>query len=290
MLEILKDTLLDTLLDSLMILPFLFLSYLLIEFIEHKSSKKIEKVLSTSGKYSKLAGALLGVIPQCGFSAVAANLFSGKMITMGTLIAVFLATSDEAIPVLISSPQMKKELLLILGIKIVIAVVFGTLVDFIFKSKETNKEHEEHMHKHMEEMCKDCDCEHSIFKSSLKHTLSIFAFLVGISLLINITIGLIGTELFEKIILSGSILQPFVASIIGLIPNCAASVFLSTLYVDGSISLGSIIAGLSTGAGVGGIVLLKTNKDLKENLKILGLVYLIGAICGIFIDIIVRVI
>ena len=283
------DVIIDTLIDSIKILPFLFISYLIIEFIEHKSSKKIEKVLSTSGKYSKVAGSLLGIIPQCGFSAVAANLFSSRVITMGTLVAVFLATSDEAIPIILTYPQKSKDLILILIIKFVIAVVFGTLVDLIFKKAHTHITSEE-VHEHAHDMCKNCDCEHGILKSSLYHTLNIFIFLVLISLGINIIIELIGINTFEKFILSGSILQPFITSIIGLIPNCASSVLLSKLFASGSISLGAVISGLSTGAGVGSIILFKSNKNIKENLQILGILYVVGVICGISIDIIMRLV
>ena len=285
------DIITETLIDSIKILPFLFLSYLLIEYIEHKSSHKLEKALSASGKYSKVVGSILGIIPQCGFSAVAANLFSSRVITIGTLVAVFLATSDEAIPILLTYPEKSKDLIMILVIKFIIAVVAGTIIDAILnlkKNKEAKFDNDE-MHTHMHDICKDCDGDHGLLKSSIKHTLSIFLFLVVITFIINIAVELIGDENFSKIILSGSILQPFVASIIGLIPNCAASVLLSKLYVDGALSLGSIIAGLSTGAGVGGIILFKTNKNLKENLSILGLVYLIGAFCGVFIDLIMRI-
>ncbi len=285
------DIITETLIDSIKILPFLFLSYLLIEYIEHKSSHKLEKALSASGKYSKVVGSILGIIPQCGFSAVAANLFSSRVITIGTLVAVFLATSDEAIPILLTYPEKSKDLIMILVIKFIIAVVAGTIIDAILnlkKNKEAKFDNDE-MHTHMHDICKDCDCDHGLLKSSIKHTLSIFLFLLVITFIINIAVELIGDENFSKIILSGSILQPFVASIIGLIPNCAASVLLSKLYVDGALSLGSIIAGLSTGAGVGGIILFKTNKNLKENLSILGLVYLIGAFCGVFIDLIMRI-
>ena len=264
---------------------------MLIEYIEHKSSHKLEKALSASGKYSKVVGSILGIIPQCGFSAVAANLFSSRVITIATLVAVLLATSDEAIPILLTYPEKSKDLIMILVIKFIIAVVAGTIIDAILnlkKNKEAKFDNDE-MHTHMHDICKDCDCDHGLLKSSIKHTLSIFLFLVVITFIINIAVELIGDENFSKIILSGSILQPFVASIIGLIPNCAASVLLSKLYVDGALSLGSIIAGLSTGAGVGGIILFKTNKNLKENLSILGLVYLIGAFCGIFIDLIMRI-
>ena len=284
------DVFIDALIDSLKILPFLFLSYLLIEYIEHKSSEKLEKALSTSGKYSKVVGSILGIIPQCGFSAVAANLFSSRVITMGTLVAVFLATSDEAIPVILTYPEKSKDLLLILGIKFIIAVIFGTLVDLLFTKKHTAEENSHDMHEHMHDMCKDCDCEHGILKSSIKHTIQIFLFLLVFSIIIGGFVEFIGEERFSKIILSGSIFQPFVTSIIGLIPNCASSILLSKLYVEGAISLGAIISGLSTGAGVGGILLIKTNKNMKENLKILGLVYFIGAFCGIIVDVISRII
>ena len=284
------DVFIDALIDSLKILPFLFLSYLLIEYIEHKSSEKLEKALSTSGKYSKVVGSILGIIPQCGFSAVAANLFSSRVITIGTLVSVFLATSDEAIPVILTYPEKSKDLLLILGIKFIIAIIFGTIVDMIFTKKHTAEENSHDMHEHMHDMCKDCDCEHGILKSSIKHTIQIFLFLLIFSIIIGGFVELIGEERFSKVILSGSIFQPFITSIIGLIPNCASSILLSKLYVEGAISLGAIISGLSTGAGVGGILLIRTNKNMKENLKILGLVYVIGVFCGIIVDVISRII
>ena len=284
------DVFMDALIDSLKILPFLFLSYLLIEYIEHKSSEKLEKALSTSGKYSKVVGSILGIIPQCGFSAVAANLFSSRVITIGTLVSVFLATSDEAIPVILTYPEKSKDLLLILGIKFIIAIIFGTIVDMIFTKKHTAEENSHDMHEHMHDMCKDCDCEHGILKSSIKHTIQIFLFLLIFSIIIGGFVELIGEERFSKVILSGSIFQPFITRIIGLIPNCASSILLSKLYVEGAISLGAIISGLSTGAGVGGILLIRTNKNMKENLKILGLVYVIGVFCGIVVDVISRII
>lgn len=286
------DIITETIADSIKILPFLFLSYLLIEYIEHKSSQKLQKALSTSGKYSKVAGGLLGILPQCGFSAVAANLFSGRLITIGTLISVFLATSDELIPIMISHPEMTKDLVIILLVKLLIAIIAGSIIDGVLnKRKKKESKYDEHeMHEHVHEICKDCDCEHGMIKSTIRHTLSIFFFLLIITFGINLIVEFIGEENFSKIILSGSIFQPFVASIIGLIPNCAASVLLSSLYIEGTLSLGSIIAGLSTGAGVGSIILFKTNKNIKENLKILGLVYIIGAVCGIIIDIVLRVI
>ena len=281
MLEILKDVLVDTLLDSLKILPFLFISYLIIEFIEHKSSEKLEKALSTSGKYSKIIGSILGIIPQCGFSAVAANLFSNRVITMGTLIAVFLSTSDEAIPMLISSPDKKGELLLILGIKFIIAVIFGTIIDLIFKDKHTSHEHTEEMHEHMHETCKDCDCEHDgILKSSIKHTLKIFLFLVVISFILGLVVELIGMEDFEKLLLSGSVFQSFVTSIIGLIPNCASSLLITELFLSGTLSFGALFAGLLVNSGLGMMVLLKEHKNFKQTLLILGICFFVAVALG----------
>ena len=208
---------------------------------------------------------------------------------MGTLIAVFLATSDEAIPIMLTYPERSKDLIIILVIKFIIAILFGTIIDTIFKNKNKTNDTTKEMHEHIHDTCKNCDCEHGILKSSIYHTLNIFLFLIIISFVINIIIHYIGMDTFEKFILSGSIFQPFIASIIGLIPNCASSVLLTKLFIDGSISLGSIIAGLSTGAGVGSIILFKTNKNVKENFKILGLVYIIGVFCGIIIDLIIKI-
>ncbi len=281
------DIILDTLIDSIKMLPFLFLSYLLIEYIEHTSSKKIEKTLSKSGKYGPFAGALLGLIPQCGFSVTASNLYSGRVISLGTLFAVFLATSDEAIPVLISHPDNIMQLVKILIVKFIIAFVIGFLVDFIIRNlnKVKKLESKNEKHEHIHNMCKSCDCEHGIFHSTIKHTFSTFVFIIIISFLLNTILYFIGEDNLSKVLMSGSIFQPFIAGIIGLIPNCASSVLLTELYLSGNITFASIIAGLSTGAGVGIAVLFKMNKPQKENFKILGMLYLFGVLSGLFIEI-----
>lgn len=290
MLDIIKDTLID----SIKMLPFLFLSYLLIEYIEHTSSKKIEKVLSKSGKCGPLIGSLLGLIPQCGFSVTASNLYSGRIISLGTLLAVFLSTSDEAIPVLISHPDASSmiKLVQILLTKFVIAFIIGFLVDYFInrttKVKKLNSKNIEH--EHISEICKDCDCGHGILHSTLKHTFSTFIFIVIVSFLLNSAIFLIGEENLSKVLMSGSIFQVFIAGIIGLIPNCASSVLLTELYLSGSITFGAIIAGLSTGAGIGMAVLFKMNKPQKDNFKILGMLYLLGVISGLLVELICRVI
>ena len=281
----------DTLIDGLKLLPFLFISYLIIEFIEHKASDKINKTLANSGKFGSVIGAILGCFPQCGFSGAAASLYSGRIITLGTLIAVFISTSDEAIPILISNPDNFFVILKILIIKILIAILFGSIIDFIINKRLDKNKVEENRHGHLKDMCSHshCNCENEnegILKPALKHTLNIFGFILAISFVLNIVIWLIGEENLSYLLMHGSIFQPFIAGLIGLIPNCASSILLTELYISGNISFASIIAGLCSGAGIGLIVLFKTNTNIKENLKIVGLLYAIGVISGITIEII----
>lgn len=284
-----KEIIIDTLIDSVKMLPFLFISYLIIEYIEHKSSKKLEKILSNSGKFSTIAGALLGCIPQCGFSLTASTLYSSRVISLGTLLAVFLSTSDEAIPVLLSHPESGLSIVKILLTKLVIAIIIGFLIDFVMKKLNKNKEKKEHLHEvdeHIHNMCTNCDCEHGILKSTIKHTCEIFLFLIIVIFLLNVTIYYIGEENLSKLLMTGNIFQPFVAGLIGLIPNCASSVLLTELYISGNISFASIIAGLSAGAGMGTVVLFKSNKNIKENIKIVILLYLAGSLSGFLIELI----
>lgn len=284
-----KEIILDTLIDSIKMLPFLFISYLIIEYIEHKSSKKLEKILSSSGKFGTTIGALLGCIPQCGFSLTASNLYASRVISLGTLLAVFLSTSDEAIPVLLSNPQSGLSIIKIIITKLIIAIVIGLLIDVVMKRFKKVKNVTEHIHEvdeHIHDMCHNCDCEHGILKSTLKHTLEIFIFLVIVIFLLNIIVTYIGEENLSKVLMSGSIFQPFIAGLIGLIPNCASSVLLTELYISGNISFASIIAGLSAGAGMGTVVLFKSNKNIKENIKIIILLYLAGSLSGFIIELI----
>lgn len=293
--EEILHVILETLIDSVKMLPFLFVSYLIIEWVEHKSSDKLKKILSKSGKYGPVSGAVLGLVPQCGFSVTASNLYSGRVITLGTLIAVFLSTSDEAIPVLLSHPNSMMELVKILIVKFVIAFVCGMLIDlcinkFKDKKEEENKRLEE-AHEHMHEVCSHCHCESKgILRPAIKHTLSIFIFIFIVSFALHIIVHMIGEDNLSKILMQGSIMQPFVAGLIGLIPNCASSVLLTELYLAGNISFGAIIAGLATGAGIGIAVLFKSNHNAKENFKILALLYTLGVFCGIVVHVIESVI
>lgn len=275
------DIILDTLLDSVKMLPFLFGAYLLIEFLEHKASDKLQNALSKSGNHGIVVGAILGTVPQCGFSVAAANLYSGKVITLGTLIAVFISTSDEAIPVLLSSPGNAGVLLKLIIAKIVIALIAGFLVDFVLKVRHV-QENEPELQDH-NVLCHHCGCEHGIIRSAIKHTVSIFLFILLVSFVLNGLITWIGQDTISKVLLTDSVFQPFIAALIGLIPNCAASVMLVQLFLAGSLSFGSVVAGLCTGAGIGLAVLFRANRNWKKNLLILLLLYGIGSISGLMI-------
>jgi hypothetical protein len=277
MLEIIEETLID----SLKILPFLFLTYLLMEYLERKTSEKTKEVVKKSGKIGPLIGSILGCFPQCGFSVSASNLYAGRVITLGTLIAIFLSTSDEMLPIAISRGASLAVILKIIGIKVLISIIAGFIIDYILRHK--TKIEDEKIH----DICdqEHCHCEeHGIVRSTLKHTINIFIFIVLISFILNLAVYLIGEENLSNLLMQNTVFGPIIASIIGLIPNCAASVILMELYLSSTITLGSVIAGLLTGAGVGLAVLFKVNKNVKENLKIIGIVYIIGAISGILIN------
>lgn len=281
------DVIKDTLLDSVKLLPFLFLAYLLMEYLEHKTGNKTKDIVKKSGKLGPLWGGIIGIFPQCGFSAAAANLYAGKIITIGTLIAVFLSTSDEMLPILISEAAPASLIFKVLAIKLVVGIIAGFIIDLVINvtGKTKTVEPEEavgHMCEH-----DHCDCEHGIFKSALKHTINIFIFITIITFAINTLIYFIGKETIEKAIAGVPVLGILVSSIFGLIPNCAGSVIITELYLSNLISFGSMIAGLLVGSGIGILVLFKSNKNIKENLTITGLLMLVGIIVGLIIDFVI---
>ena len=254
------------------------------EYIEHKTSNKVRQTILKSGKLGPLFGGLVGIVPQCGFSVSATNLYAARVISLGTLIAVYLTTSDEMLPILISENIAITTILTILGIKLVIGILAGFVIDFILRKLNKNKLEEkivdicEHEH---------CHCEEGIIKSSIKHTLSIFVYIVIITFILNIVIHLIGEETLAHFASKNIILGPVVAGLIGLIPNCASSVILTQLFVENVISMPILVSGLCVNAGVGLLVLFRINKNLKENIKITGLLYAIGVISGILLEIII---
>ena len=274
------DCILDGLIDTLKLLPYLFVTFLLLEWLEHKLSKKNQKILQKNKKYGPLIGSLLGALPQCGFSTMAASLFSSKIITMGTLISVFLATSDEMLPIMLSEKIQILEILKIIGFKIIVALIVGILIDILFQTK--------HPREDIHHLCeKDhCDCDHDgIFLSSIKHTIKIVLFILIANVGINLIIHWIGEESLKKLLLNNNIITYFIASLIGLIPNCASSVIMTELYISSFISLGTLLSGLLTGSGLGILILLKSNDNPKENIKIISIIYIVGAIVGLLVDI-----
>lgn len=277
------DVLIDTIIDSLKILPFLFIAYLIIELIEQKAGDKTTKLIKKSGKFGPVLGSLLGIVPQCGFSAAASNLYAGRIITMGTLIAIFLSTSDEMLPILISEAVPVNTIIKILLIKVLIAAIIGIVIDCIFREK-INENSKEGIHKLCDE--EHCHCEeHGLIRSSIKHSLQIFVYIFMVSLVLNLVIHFIGEEKIAGLILNVPVLGPVISSSVGLIPNCASSVVLTQVYLENIISVGSMIAGLLVNSGIGILVLFRVNKEKKENFTILGILYLVGVISGIILDI-----
>jgi len=284
--EFFIDIFLDALIDSIKLLPFLFIAYLIMEYIEHKTNKKVENLVKKSGKCGPLVGSLLGIFPQCGFSAAASNLYASKLISLGTLLAIFLSTSDEMLPIFISEAVAPSIILKILGIKFIIGALFGFIIDFILskrKNKKVLNSGEEISH-----ICENehCGCENGIILSSVKHSLNIFIYIFIVTLILNGLFEIIGQENISNAITSFPFLGSVVAGIIGLIPNCASSVVLTQLYLSGSITVAPLISGLLVGAGVGILVLFKSNKPLKDNFKIVALLYSIGVFVGIFFELI----
>lgn len=276
-----KEVILDTIIDSLKLISFLLVAFLIIELLEHKLNNKTKSIITKSKKIGPIIGSLLGVIPQCGFSVMATNLYITRIITLGTLISIYLSTSDEMLIIMISEKVEISLILKILLIKIFFGIVYGLIIDKIINKKKKDKETNY-------ELCDEehCDCNHSILLSAIKHTLHITLFIFIITLIINTIFTLLGDNYLSKILLNNSILSPFITSLIGLIPNCAASVILTELYLNSTISLGALIGGLLTSSGSSLLVLIKNNKNQKENLSIILLLYALGVLSGIIIELI----
>ena len=277
------DVILDALIDSVKLLPFLFITYLIMEYIEHKTSEKAKDTIKKSGKFGPLIGSILGAFPQCGFSVAATNLYAARVITLGTLISVYLSTSDEMIPIFISEGASLVTLFKILGIKVLIGMIAGFVIDLVLRLRKKDNEEERII-----DLCEKehCHCDHGIFKSALKHTVNIFIFVLLITFVINTIIYFIGEDAIAGFVQSNPVLGPILGGIIGLIPNCASSVILTQLYLENVIPAATMISGLLVGAGIGLIVLFKMNKGIKQNLKITGLLYAIGVVSGIIIQLI----
>ena len=283
--EILFHPFIHTIEETIKLIPFLFIAFIIIEFIEHKLSKKNEKILKESGKFGPLLGGLLGLIPQCGFSVLATNLYITRIISLGSLISIYLATSDEMLIILIADKAPLPLILTILAFKLVIGVICGYIIDLLCRKRKN----EYHIH----ELCEhdECHCEEeNIFISSLKHTLKTTLFIFISLLIVNIIFHNWGEAYLSKLLLKNNIVSPLISSLIALIPSCGSSVIITELYLLNQISFGTLISGLLTNSGIAIMLLFKNNKNIKENITILLTIYSIGVITGIIINLITMIV
>lgn len=275
------NTVSHSVIDTLKILPFLFVAFLVIEFLEHKAQNKVKHLFTRAGALGPFIGTSLGCIPQCGFSVMCANLYSSGIIALGTLVAVFLSTSDEAVILLATAENGSYEILKLLITKIVIALVFGYVIYFI--ERKNHKGHHHHSH----DLCEHdhCGCEENggVLRPALIHTVKVFGFLLLFTIIIDLFVSFIGTERLSHLLLSDSVFQPFLSALIGFIPNCASSVLLTHLYIEGTLSFGALIAGLCTNAGAGMLILFRDKARINENIKIVGIMYICAVIPGIIL-------
>ena len=305
----LLDILADALKDTLYLLPFLFLTYIAMEVIEHKAKKKTQKAIRRAGAAGPVIGAVLGVVPQCGFSAAAGTLWAGRVITLGTLFAVFLSTSDEMLPVFIAEGLGAPTIIKVLCFKVFVAMLAGFIVDAIMRLARRDK-HALKIH----ELCKrdKCQCngacetckddpklaynfsedqkhEHnhesgSVIKSAAKHTLQVTLFIFLVTLLLNACLTFIGEEALRSLFAQNELLAILASSTVGLIPNCAASVVIAQLFVDGAINAGAMISGLLVSCGVGLLVLVRTNRSGLQNACIIAALWACGVIGGLVVN------
>lgn len=270
------DVILDSLIDTIKLVPFLFLAYLAMEYLEHRTGEKTQGLIRKAGRLGPVLGGVLGIVPQCGFSTAASNLYAGRVISLGTLMAIYLSTSDEMLPILISAQAPAGMILKILFVKAAMGVAAGLLIDIMLKRK---KEEESHTH----DICEHerCHCEEGIFRSAISHTAQIALFILLVTFILNLALFFAGENVLVNLLLNRPVLGPVLAGLVGLIPNCAGSVVITQLYLQGAMGYGAALAGLLTGTGVGVLVLFRVNHHKVENLKILSLLYLIGVAAGI---------
>jgi hypothetical protein len=279
------DILIHSLYETLMLFPYLYLTYLLMEFLENKMSRRYMIYVRKAGEYGPVVGGGLGIIPQCGFSVVSSNLYATGLITLGTMMAVFLSTSDEMLPILISGGVSVALIIQILSIKFIFAVLSGVCIDkFLPQSFIKHKNEPDISSFCKREKCK-CDHKKNIFKSAFMHTEKICIFIFIFSLIVNAIFMLGGNGTIKSTLIDLPVISKFVSSAIGLIPSCYPSVMLTQLYINGAISIGTLMAGTLSNAGLGYLVLYKVNANKQENLRILALLYIIGVGCGIISDI-----
>lgn len=271
------DIILDSLLDTAKLIPFLLLTYIVMEYLEHRAGAATIRLVRRGGKWGPVIGAAVGVVPQCGFSAAAASLYAGRVITLGTLIAIFLSTSDEMLPILISAHASPVLIAQILGIKVILGMAAGFCIDLFYRGKQQE-------HEHIHELCEHdhCHCgEEGIVKSALLHTLQIAGFILVINFVLNLLLDQVGADTLSQWIWNRPVIGELLSGAVGLIPNCASSVAITQLYLEGAMDFGAMMSGLLANTGVGLLVLCRSNRHSRENLKIIGLLYGISVVGGL---------
>lgn len=280
MINAIVDVFIDAIVDTAKLIPFLLLTYLAMEYLEHKTSTKVLLWVQKAGNFGPLIGGALGAVPQCGFSAAASSLYAGRVISLGTILAIYLSTSDEMLPILISEHAPAGFIFSVLGTKILLGVFWGYMTDYVlFRNENAN------VHIRIHSMCEEahCNCDKDTFLSAVKHTLQIAVFIFAVSLALGLVIEFVGADALSGFVFNNKILGPILAGLLGLIPNCASSVVITKLYLEGGLSVGSLIAGLLTGAGVGWVILARTSHDAKRTLKVIALLYAFGVLSGLII-------
>lgn len=320
--EIAGDVLLDAAVDTLKLIPFLFVTYFAMEWLEHKTGAKTQQTIRRAGAAGPAIGALLGVVPQCGFSAAASTLYAGRVITLGTLFAVYLSTSDEMLPIFIAEQAPVGTIVSILVTKVAIGMIAGFLIDLAFRRQQKEQEnlrihelcqrdkcacnhncttcsqHPETVYSHHDDCAEGCTHEHhahdhahdhgaaswaDIVLSALKHTVEVTVFIFVISVVLNAVIEGVGESTLAGFVGQNEILSVVCAAIVGLIPNCAASVVIAQLYLEGVLGAGAMMAGLLVSAGVGLLVLARTNRPVERTVAIIAGMLAIGVVCGLLI-------
>lgn len=273
-----RDMLFDIMRDTLPMIPFLFFTYVVMEYLEHRGSTAFQRRLERAKQFGPLVGACLGIVPQCGFSVLASGLYMNNSISLGTLLAVFISTSDEAIPILVAQPSQMNVLFRVIIVKVLIAIFVGYLVDTLVKTHHMRQNHP--IHDLHEECGKEVQHHHSIAYIAFMHTIKIFIFIFIVNFILSFFIHYVGEDTLSYILASGSYLQPVLAALAGFIPNCAASVILAQLSMEGVLSFGALTAGLITSAGLGLLVLFKMYDNKKDIFRILLILFITAVLSG----------
>lgn len=283
--ELVLDILIDALVDTAKLVPFLFVTYLAMEALERAAGNKTSEAVERAGHAGPFIGALLGAVPQCGFSAAAATLYAGRVVTLGTLIAVFLATSDEMIPIMIAEQADPSLILKILGIKVMVGMVMGFVVDAVAYLLRRNATGELQIHDICEADGCHCDDEEGgILRSAFTHTVQVTIFIFLVSLVLTAIVELVGEEAFSRFLVLNPELSVVASAVVGLIPNCAASVIITELYLEGSLAFGACMAGLLVSAGIGLLVLFRTNRRPRENAGVVAILLAVGIAWGLIFN------